>query len=60
MSMVEQGSESSRDIITEISDQIEAAPTDMNLRRKRAALLEQVKLSDVAAYDLRAVAGVSR
>ena len=48
------------DEVMAISDLIEAAPTDMNLRRKRASLLEEVKLSDVAAYDLRTVAGVSR
>jgi len=43
-----------------ISEQIQSAPSDLNLRKKRASLLDQVKLSDVAAYDLRAVAGVSR
>lgn len=48
------------DEVMAASDQIQAAPTDMNLRQKRASLLEQAKLSEVAAYDLRAVAGVSR
>ncbi len=48
------------DEVMALSDLIQAAPTDMNLRRKRASLLEQVKLSDVAAYDLQTVAGVSR
>ena len=48
------------DEVIAISDLMEAAPTDMNLRRKRASLLKEVKLSDVAAYDLRTVAGVSR
>ncbi len=48
------------DEVMAASNQIQAAPTDMNLRRKRASLLEQVKLSEVAAYDLRTVAGASR
>jgi hypothetical protein len=48
------------DEVMAISEQIQSAPSDMNLRKKRASLLDQVKLSDVAAYDLRAVAGVSR
>lgn len=47
------------DEVMAASDQIQAAPTDMNLRRKRASLLEQVKLSEVAAYDLRPVTGVT-
>lgn len=48
------------DEVMAISEQIEAAPSDLNLRRKRASLLEQVKLSVVAAYDLHAVPGVPR
>jgi len=48
------------DEVMAISEQIQSAPSDMNLRKKRALLLDQVKLSDVAAYDLRPVARVSR
>lgn len=48
------------DEVMAISEQIQAAPNDMNLRGKRASLLKQVKLSDVAAYDLQTTAGVSR
>lgn len=42
------------DEVMAASEQIEAAPTDMNIRRKRASLLEQAKLSEVADYDLKA------
>jgi len=48
------------DEVMAISEQIQSAPSDMNLRKKRASLLDQVNLPDVAAYDLRPVAGVSR
>lgn len=48
------------DEVMAISDLIEAAPTDMNLRLKRASLFEQVKLSDVAAYDLKTKVGDAR
>lgn len=48
------------DEVMAISEQIQSAPSDMNLRKKRASLLDQVKLSDVAAYELRPAAGVAR
>jgi len=41
------------DTIMAISELIEANPNDMNLRRQRAALLEQVGLSKVAQYELK-------
>lgn len=42
------------DAVTAISDQIEAAPSDINLRKQRASLLQQAGLTDVAEYDLSA------
>jgi hypothetical protein len=42
------------DAVAAISSQIDAAPGDPALREQRAALLEQVGLSDVAAYDRQA------
>jgi hypothetical protein len=39
------------DAIRAISDLIDAAPNDMNLRKQRASLLEQVGLSEIAASD---------
>jgi hypothetical protein len=39
------------DAVMAISRKIDAAPTDRNLRRERAALLDQVQLTDAAAYD---------
>jgi hypothetical protein len=39
------------DAIAAISDLIDAAPQDTTLRQQRAALLEQVDLPPVAAYD---------
>lgn len=39
------------DAIASVSRQIEAAPHDAGLRAQRAALLEQVGLSEVADYD---------
>ena len=39
------------DAIGSVSEQIEAAPHDATLRVQRAALLEQVGLSEVADYD---------
>jgi hypothetical protein len=41
------------DALRTIFDLIEAAPNDLLLRKQRASLLEQVGLSEVAAYDLR-------
>ncbi len=41
------------DAVMAISDQIDAAPEDVDLRSKRAGLLKQVGLSEVGAYDLR-------
>ena len=41
------------DTIRAISELIEADPNDMNLRKQRAALLEQVGLSEVAQYELK-------
>jgi hypothetical protein len=41
------------DTITAISDLIEANPNDMNLHKQRAALLEQVGLSEVAQYEMK-------
>jgi len=40
------------DTIMTLSDLIEANPGDMNLRKERAALIEQVGLSKVARYEL--------
>uniref|UniRef100_UPI001177E5B7 DUF928 domain-containing protein n=1 Tax=Candidatus Entotheonella palauensis TaxID=93172 RepID=UPI001177E5B7 len=40
------------DALATISDLIEAAPADLGLRQQRAALLEQVGLGTVAAYDV--------
>ena len=40
------------DAIMTLSELIEANPNDMNLRKQRAALLEQVGLSKVAQYEL--------
>ncbi len=39
------------DALTALSDLLEASPTDPQLRGHRAALLEQVGLSEVAAFD---------
>jgi len=39
------------DAISAVSGLIDAAPHNLELRRQRAALLEQVHLSEVAAYD---------
>ena len=47
------------DTITAISDLIEANPNDMNLHKQRAALLEQVGLSEVAQYEMKQ-AGANR
>lgn len=41
------------DALAAISDLLEAAPQDTELRARRAALLEQVGLTEVAAYDKR-------
>jgi len=41
------------DAIMAISELIEANPNDMNLRKQRAALLEQVGLPEVAEYELK-------
>lgn len=41
------------DALATISDRIAAAPHDPALRKQRAALLQQVDLPDVAAWDLR-------
>ncbi len=40
------------DAVMAISDLIDAAPNDLDLRSQRAGLLEQVGLSEVGAYDL--------
>ncbi len=40
------------DAIMTLSELIEANPNDMNLRKERAALIEQVGLSKVAQYEL--------
>lgn len=45
------------DAVTAISDLIEAAPSDINLRKQRASLLRQAGLTDVAEYDLSAGTG---
>ena len=41
------------DAIMAISELIDADPNDMNLRKQRAALLEQVGLSQVAQYEMK-------
>jgi hypothetical protein len=41
------------DAVAAISDQIDTASNAQNLREKRAALLEQVGLQDIAAHDQR-------
>lgn len=41
------------DAISCLCKLIEAAPTDLNLRKRRAALLRQIDIHDVAEYDLR-------
>jgi hypothetical protein len=41
------------DAIRAISEQIEASPNDVRLRCKRASLLKQVKLSEIAKYDCK-------
>jgi hypothetical protein len=41
------------DAIAALSSQIDATPEDPTLREQRAALLDQVGLSEVAAYDRR-------
>jgi len=41
------------DAIMAISELIDANPNDMNLRKQRAALLEQVGLSQVAQYEMK-------
>jgi hypothetical protein len=40
------------DTVMAISELIETAPTDLNLRKQRAALLDQVGLPEVGAYDI--------
>ncbi len=40
------------DAVTTLSEMIHAAPHDPNLRAQRAGLLEQVGLSEAAAYDV--------
>ena len=45
------------DAIQEVSEQIEAAPNDKPLREQRACLLSQVRLPDVAQYDLSRIGG---
>ena len=39
------------DVLSTISELIDADPTNQDLRKQRAALLEQVRLAEVAAYD---------
>ncbi|WP_179137096.1 DUF928 domain-containing protein [Candidatus Entotheonella palauensis] len=39
------------DALATISDLIDATPADAGLRQQRAALLEQVGLTSIAAYD---------
>jgi hypothetical protein len=41
------------DTVMAISELIEASPLDIGLRKQRAALLEQVGLADIAAYDMQ-------
>jgi hypothetical protein len=41
------------DAIAEVSAQIEAAPADRGLHELRARMLEQVGLTEAAAYDRR-------
>jgi hypothetical protein len=41
------------DALNIISEQIEASPDDANLRRKRAALLVQIGLKEIAELDLK-------
>jgi uncharacterized protein DUF928 len=41
------------DAIALLSERIDAAPTDVDLRRQRAALLDQVGLREAAAFDRR-------
>ena len=41
------------DAIKAISEQIEASPDDISLRCKRAFLLKQVNLSEIAKYDCK-------
>jgi hypothetical protein len=41
------------DAIAALSERIEAAPNDTDLRRQRAALLEQVGLREAAEFDRR-------
>jgi hypothetical protein len=41
------------DALAATSDLIDAAPHDVGLRQRRAALLEQVELPDIAAEDRR-------
>lgn len=41
------------DALAAISELIDGAPTDRNLRQQRASLLTQVGLPEMAAYDLR-------
>ncbi len=45
------------DAIQEVSERIEAAPNDKPLREQRACLLNQVRLPDVAQYDLSGIGG---
>ena len=47
------------DAVMAISDLIEAAPGDLDLRNQRAGLLEQVGLSEVGAYDVSLSNGLS-
>jgi hypothetical protein len=42
------------DALAALSEQIAVTPTDARLRQQRAALLEQVGLSEIAQYDLQA------
>jgi hypothetical protein len=41
------------DALARLSDEIEAAPKDLSLRKQRAALLEQVGLNEAARFDLK-------
>ena len=40
------------DAVEAISEEINAVPNDIALRKQRASLLEQVGLPEIAAYDL--------
>jgi hypothetical protein len=45
------------DAVEALADLIEAQPENRLLRRQRASLLEQVKLSSAAAYDIKLASG---